>query len=238
MLPPQSNAFWVRYQPEEDESVEETLLLVDKVLHGDCRTKNPRKSGFFGGTLGDGDGNRVLDLLICTPNRVAVTSVLNPHKWRRKGARGTFRDGKYPYEGESVRRFVKRWCDAMNVRAFTREVGSRDEANRVLNGYYERQNRRMRQKRSAKPLGPGGRKRRELDSSALSPSSVPTVEVSHYTGSCAADWESSVHTMVNVKFDLSLPVEGWYCFLLNNVVELTTSFRSCYGFITFGHSVY
>ena len=210
---PQSNAFWVRYQPDENESLEETRGVVNRVLYGDRRTTSPVKGGCFGGVLRDGDGNEVVDLVICMPERVAVSSVLNPHKWKRKGARGTFCDGRYPYERESAHQFVKRWCDAMNVRAFTTQIGSRQEVNRVLSQYCDRQTRRMRQKRSAKPLKPGGRKRRELGSSPLSPSSAPTLEVSHYTGNCVAiDSKPSVQRFVDIDFNfrLSLPVEGRY----------------------------
>jgi len=209
------NAFWVRYQPEEDESLEETLTVVDKVLYGDRRTKTTGKGGYFGGVLLDGDGHEVVDLVICMPSRVAVSSVLNPDKWRRKGARGTFRDGKYPEESETAHRFVKRWCDAMNVKAFTREVGSRDEANRVLKQYYDRENRRMRQKRGDREISkPRGLRTRKQIPCARSPSEVPTVEVSHDTGNRVADLRPSVQTFVDLDFDFSLPVEGLYCVFL------------------------
>lgn len=205
----QSNAFWLRYQPEEDESLEETRHVVEKVLYGDRRTMRPANGGCFGGVLRDGEGHEVVDLVICMPDRVAVSSVLNPDKWKRKGARGRFCDGKYPYERESAHRFVKRWCDAMNVKAFTAQVGSKEELNRVLQRYYDRNNCRMRQKRGETALRTGRRKKRKTASSCTSPE-IPTVEVSHDTGNRLADLQSSVHVLVDVDFDLSLPVEGRY----------------------------
>ena len=189
----------------------ETLQVVKKVLYGDCRTKKPRKGGYFGGFLSDGHGHRVLDLLICTPNRVTVTSVLNPDKWKRKGAKGFLADGKYPKEGESVRGFVKRWCDVMNAKVFAMEVGSRDDTNRVLEGYYEREAHCMRRKRGENGVSKRGRPRKQSVSHVSRPR-TPELEVSPI-GSRVVDSEPCVESFIDLVLEFNLPVEGLSCFL-------------------------
>lgn len=173
------NAFWLRYQPQEDESLEETRYIIDKVLYGDLRTDTPAKCGYFGGVLPYGDGHCIVDLVICMPRRVAVSAVLSPEKWKRMGARGNFCRGEYPHQRESVRRFVKRWCDAMSVKAFTVVIGSCEEVNCVLSEYNDRETCRVRQRRTGENVNLGGQQCRKLGVSALVSPGLPTVEVSH-----------------------------------------------------------
>lgn len=68
------NAFWVFYAPAEQESFQDVLNLVDKVLYGD----SVKKHGFFAGDLHG--GRRCIDAVLLSSTSIPVSAIVSPTK--------------------------------------------------------------------------------------------------------------------------------------------------------------
>lgn len=132
----QSNVFWLSYQPAELETATEFVHTLSRVL--------PGKAAFFGAE-DDCNGQSRFEVVICTPTRVRVSTVIGELKWKRRGARGRVCNAKWPAPGETARSFLHRWADATSKRGG--RLGSRTQLYRALDGYHEKARERMKSRR-------------------------------------------------------------------------------------------
>ena len=103
----QSNVFWLSYAPASQETATEFVHTLSRVL--------PGKAAFFGAE-DDCNGQSRFEVVICTPTRQRVSTIVGELKWKRRGARGRVCNAKWPAPGETARSFLHRWADATSKR--------------------------------------------------------------------------------------------------------------------------
>lgn len=222
---PCHNTFWLSYQPVDDESLEETLEVVDKVLKGDVRSSSERDYGFFGGQMVR-DGQRVVDLVICTPIRRRVTAIYGKQRWQRCGARGSVSDLKYPFAGEKPHDFLQRWSRKVKLeqRYQLLRGASEDKLFQVLEDHQRRESGRMLQRKTSRPWRESSARRRKALRKPPTPSPPSSLERSCHVSLCSypPSTQVAVHQevsgletgMSNIHWsphdfgDVTLPVEG------------------------------
>lgn len=146
-----SQAFWVTYEPTEEEAFESVLDLIERVL--------PGKPGFWAGevdvedTMEDGNATetkssrRVIDIVVCTGEPQRVASVTSPEKWRRRGARGSIRSTAWVTKGKKPAEQLHQWMMEVGGKKRVKQTGSEDELRRVLRLWREKEKDRIRKRR-------------------------------------------------------------------------------------------
>ncbi|KID80903.1 hypothetical protein MGU_11683 [Metarhizium guizhouense ARSEF 977] len=221
MATAQSNVFWVSYAPAEQESFEDILNLVDKVLSGDS-WKSSKKHGFFAGEVLRG-GRRCVDAVLCSSLRMPASAIVSATKWKRKGAKGSLADAKWPVSGEGPKVFLEKWANAMRAASLKRFSGSEIELVRILEEYRLGHRDRMRRLRDRK-----GRKRpdRCREPSPLLPCVPPTSPESEVSATAIDPVVVPSDGPVNefTGIDSTLLVEGLCAlFLGSHVTEVKLS---------------
>lgn len=215
MATTQTNVFWVSYAPAEQESFRDFLNLLDKVASGDSR-KSLKKHGVFAGEVVRG-GRRCVDAVLCSSVRVPVSAIVSSTKWKRKGAKGSLVDAKWPASGEGPQVFMEKWANAMRAASLERFSGSEIELHRRLEEYRHRERNRVRKARDKK-----GRRRpdRCRERSPLLPCVPPTSPESEVSATVVDPVVVPSDGPVNefTGIDFTLPVEGLCTFFLYSVV--------------------
>ncbi|KAJ6783841.1 hypothetical protein PWT90_11223 [Aphanocladium album] len=201
----QTNAFWLSYAPAEQETFEDTLELIDKVLSA-TKADGPRHAFMAGELLRD--GQRVVDAVVTTSTRVRLHGFLAKTKWGRKGARGEVRDVKWPKPQEGAHKFVQRWAEHMRqAAAMMKQRTELDEKSltQLLSVQLESDRQRMRRNRGSTRV----KTSRRGQTSDLVSSPHPEVSVTapvQNGGVSSFDWSPHDFTGVEVDFDLGVDV--------------------------------
>ncbi|KAM4060308.1 hypothetical protein HRG_002107 [Hirsutella rhossiliensis] len=133
-LPNSTAAFWLRYQPAEQESFDDVVALLHRVM--------PKGKGLYVAQR-QLDGQRVVEVLFCSQARYRVTSMCSRDKWARKGAQGQVVGITWPSLRQTREVFIADCLDQLRRIPKEHSLGSLKEFLFGLDASLDRESERM-----------------------------------------------------------------------------------------------